>query len=168
MLTNEWRTKEYDHTPSGRLAFHVEDYEVRQVRRTWRDGRRRTLEHMLDRVVAGLEVAAAAKKAEQERWQAYHRELEERRRHEEELRQMRVAEERRVRALEHDLAALTKCRLIRQYVDGVREHAKTRGISAEPGTPLGDWLSWVADHAAKCDPATRLEPPDALRTASQG
>lgn len=162
-----WHTKTYDHTPSGKLGFHIEDYEVRQVRRTWREGRR-PLERMLDRVVTGLEVAAAAKREERARWEAYHREVEESRRREEEIRQKRLAEERRVRALEQDLAALVRCRRIEEYVEAVRTRAIAQGVSVESGSPLGDWLAWAAEHATKTDPVARLQPLGALQATQEG
>src|ERR1700675_2470466 len=110
------------------------------------------LEDALNDVVLGLVVVADAKRARRlqeerqarERLEAEHRRIEAERRHREEL-------ERR-QALQRQVASWTKARQVREFIDEVERRAKTEGKPTEPGTELGEWITWARQHAARLDP----------------
>jgi len=148
----------YDFVASGELALRITDEDFQSTRRTWRDGKRRRLESLLNRFIVGLVAVAEAKKVERQRREEREKEWERRRREESERQRLRWEEETKVRLLKEDLAAWRSSRDIREYVAAARANAVSRGSSDEERRELDEWLRWVADYADRLDPALRATP----------
>jgi len=152
----------YDYVSTGKLVLHVGSrWSSSSYQRTWQDGDRQRLEHLLGQVVLAFELAAAEliqQQQERERREREHAEAVRR----EAILQARVDYEKILAA---DLTAMAdawaKAKHIREFISAVEERlpadAWTDGTRA--------WLVWARQHAIAMDPLRepnkvpkRLEP----------
>ena len=128
------------------------------MRKSWGDGKTRTIEDQLPEIVVGLMQIALSGKAEDERRATEKAEAEqiaaERARRAEAIRQ----EEARVRALHRAAADWERADRIRRMIHAAAEGAKRDGHAAERGTPFAVWLAWAAQQAHRLDPLKEIPP----------
>jgi hypothetical protein len=141
-----------DYIPSGRLSLTLTEYVGDNIRRTWADGKKQRLEDCINEIIIGLIEAAVAKRE----WELQ-REKKRRERREEELRREEEArrkreEEERVQSLINQAENWNKSRLIREYIEAVRDAAIRKNGMIEPNSGLFEWLSWARQQADKLDP----------------
>jgi hypothetical protein len=149
----------YEHKTTGRLSLRIwKPWDA--PRKSWGDGKTRTIEDQLPDIVAGFMEIALSGKAEDEKRAAEKAEAEritaERARRADAIRQ----EEARVRALHIAAADWERADRIRRMICAASEGAKREGQSVEPGTPFADWLAWAAQQADRLDPLK--EPPSSV------
>lgn len=117
------RFPEWDHHPTGQLAFEMERRYVRgsSPRRSFRDGKTQTLETLADDIAVGVAVMAAAIREDRRRREEEERQLEEaRQRRLLGLRAQHVAE-RRDEALQDILDEVAGLERLRQLIASLRE-----------------------------------------------
>jgi hypothetical protein len=142
----------YDYIPSGRLSLTLAEYVGDNIRRTWADGKRQRLEDCINEVIIGLIEAAVAKREwELQREEKRRERREEEFRREEEARRKREEEER-VQSLINQAENWNKSRLIREYIEAVREAAVRKNGGMEPNSRLSEWFTWARRQADELDP----------------
>lgn len=153
--------EKWDHMPTGILRLRIEEF-AEGERKQWTDGRAK-IEEALNDFVSGMILVADAKRARTLYWKRWEEEQREaaRQRAEREREQQRAAE--RLKALRDEAAAWAVSQQIRGYVEAVERKALKRGMSAEPGGRLHEWLEWARGQAGRLDPVASilaaLEPP---------
>ena len=138
--------------PTGQLTLEIDRWRFWGVRTMWADGKRGRLEQQLDSILEGMRQAAAkAKEIEAEHLRERQaREAEEQRRLDE---QRRLEEEqRRIRELSQQATSWRQGRLVKQFLDHVREKALSSGMSCDSESKLGRWLAWATEQGDKLDP----------------
>jgi hypothetical protein len=163
-----YQAPRWDYAPTSKLKIEVQEWTCEPRGKRWRDSSRRRLEDALNDVVFGLVVIADAKRArrlqrereERERQEAERRRIEAERQRREEL-------ERRQR-LERQVESWTKAQQVRAFIDEVERRATARGKATEPGTQLGDWITWARRHADRLDPFTPPVPEGSDERAGAG
>lgn len=149
----DWMEDRYTYTPSGELRFQTRiEYFGHKDQRTWRDGKSRRLEDVLNEIVIGIVAAAEQRRenilrferAQEESRQAQLRSWERLRKQEEE--QARTAE------LERNAAAWAKSQQIREFVAAVRERISEGEDPADNSEGAERWLTWALEHAERLDP----------------
>jgi hypothetical protein len=137
----------FDYVPTGELTVAI-DSPYGCVSK-WSDGKRKSLEELIPKVVAGIEDAARRKaeirverlRREQEEWE----------------RQQRRAEEARRRDdLKQQIEAWRLARDIREFSATMRQAADESGAPIEPGGELDRQLSWAEEYADRIDPVAIL------------
>jgi len=153
MLSNRPRVR---YEANGQLGLSILNCDYLGIRRTWKDGKHRKVEQSLGVFVAGLEVAAEAKKQQRLERERQHREWEEKRRLEEEARTRAREEAEREKQFKENLDCWRLARDIRDYVAEVR--ALTSGLngSLEEGGDLLETLAWAEAFAGRIDPVERI------------
>lgn len=128
---------EFDRVPAGEFLLEVHGWSD-GLRRTWRDSKTQRLENLAPSIAAGFEahlVASRARREEQERREAEHRELERRR----ELASSRRARETRRESLLRELSRnARKAKELRQWL----EDAEAAGVEAA-SPDVVRMLAWV-------------------------
>jgi hypothetical protein len=158
----------YEHKATGRFSLRIWK-PWNAMRKSWGDGKTRTLEDQLPDVVVGFMQIALAGKAEDEKRAAENAETErvaaERVRKAEAIRH----EEARVQALHRAAVDWERADRIRRMLAAAAEVATRGGRSVEPGTPFGDWLVWAGLQADRLDPL-KESPPSIIdsKLASKG
>lgn len=149
----------YEHRTTGRFSLRIWK-PWNAPRKSWGDGKTRTVEDQLPDIVAGFMEIALSGRAEDEKRAVEKAEAEriaaERARRADAIRQ----EEARVRALHRAAADWERADRIRRMINAASESAKREGHSVEPGTPFADWLAWAGQQADRLDPLK--EPPSSL------
>ena len=147
----------YEHKATGRFSLRIWK-PWNALRKSWGDGKTRTLEDQLPEIVAGFMQIALLGKAEDEKRAvekaAAERIAAEQARRAEAIRQ----EEGRVRALHRAAADWERADRIRRMIQAAAEAAKQVGQALEPGTPFADWLAWAAQQADRLDPLKESPP----------
>jgi hypothetical protein len=147
----------YEHKATGRFSLRIWK-PWNALRKSWGDGKTRTIEDQLPEIVAGLMQIALAGKAEDERRATEKAEAEqiaaERARRAEAIRQV----EARVRALHRAAADWERADRIRRMIHAAAEGAKRDGRAGEPGAPFAVWLAWAAKQADRLDPLKEIPP----------
>lgn len=153
----------YDYVPSGKLQLDLLYGDGHYAIKTFRDGKKRTLEdaiadvplailrtidHYRHRAVINAE--EARKRAEIERQR---REEEERKRLEE---QRRKEEQQRMEDLFVEAETWARCQTLRAYLNAVRCEANERHVFIEKGSELDQKLEWAECVAEKFDPVAPL------------
>lgn len=149
----DWMEDRYSYTPSGELRFQTRiEYFGHKDQKTWRDGKSRRLEDVLNEIVIGIVAAAEQRRenilrferAQEESRQAQLRYLERVRKQEEE--QARTAE------LERNSAAWVKSQQIRGFVAAVRDRISQGEDAADNSEGAERWLEWALAYAERLDP----------------
>jgi len=138
--------------PTDQLTLEIDRWRFWGVRTVWADGKRGRLEQQLDSILEGMRQAAAkAKEIEAEHVRERQaREAQEQRRLDE---QRRLEEEqRRIRELSQQATNWRQGRLVKQFLDHVREKALSSGMSCDSESTLGPWLAWATEQGDKLDP----------------
>jgi hypothetical protein len=150
----------WDYTPSGFLTLTVWHDEARE--RSWRDGEKKKLEHMLTQVLAELPwfvQRARDRRAERQRVQAEQAEAAKRRWEEDQRRrdeeQRRRDEQSRVDDLLRQADNWERAERLRGYLAAVRGHWTATQGEIEAGSPADQWLTWAAGVATRIDPMRR-------------
>lgn len=143
----------WDYTPSGFLSLTVWHDEAGE--RSWRDGEKKKLEHMLAAVLAELPwFVQRARDRRAERWRVQKEQAEAaKRRWEEE--QRRRDEQNRVDDLLRQADAWEKAERLRGYLAAVRAHWIATQGEIEAGSPADEWLAWGSGVAERIDPMRR-------------
>ena len=142
---------QYEYLATGRLTIRILGYGSGQ-RRSWSDGRQKSIEDRLNTFIIGLINVSVATHAENLERERRHREWEDqvRRRHEEE--QRRQLEESRRASLDKQINAWRKSREIRVYVAAVSRAAAEKQGAIMPESNLGQWIDWASRYADSLDP----------------
>jgi len=147
----------YEHKATGRFSLRIWK-PWNALRKSWGDGKTRTIEDQLPEIVAGFMEIALSGKAEDEKRASEKAEAErvaaERARRAEAIRK----EEARVRALHRAAADWERADRIRRMIQAAEEGAKRAGQAVEPGTQFADWLAWAAQQADRLDPLMESPP----------
>lgn len=151
--------------PSGKLTLLIgsgEYYYWRAeegLRRKWADGKKQRLEDRLTSFVDGVIKMAEAKHAGKLRKEEEERQRIEARKQQEEAERIRVvmwqkvqAEQTRVNKLLTDATNWQRSKLLRDYIQKVRETILARGESVEEHSEAGKWLKWATEQADRLDP----------------
>jgi len=153
------RRPEYDYFPSGRLALVIgESAGGTGTRRRWGDGKKQTLETLLNRVVAGLIQAADDKKEARRQHEEWERKRQEERRQRHEAEVKRREADARVKEFEANVAAWYRVHELNHYVEAVRAEAIRRHGSVEQDSELGRWLAWAERRMASMNPLHESKP----------
>lgn len=163
-----YQAPRWDYAPTGKLRIKLNEWTSEHLRKRWADTAKRRLEDVLNDVVLGLVVVADATRARR-----LQREREERERQEAELRRIEAERQRREelerrQRLERQVESWTKAQQVRAFIDEVERRAKVRGKATEPGTQLGDWITWARRHADRLDPFTPPVPKESDEKAGAG
>ncbi len=150
----------HDDAPTGALTLRLraEPYSrtYAGIRQSWRDGKRQRVEDCLNDFVVALVLAAEAKKVERARIEALHQRWAVEARERAERERLRLEEEARIKALEHQSAVWSKVAEIRSYLAAVRAAVERQGEIIEAGSALDEWLRWAEAHVDQCDPVRAL------------
>lgn len=147
---------QYDFFPTGELCLALTSASAFNVRKSWRDGKRRRVEDQLNDFVQGVIRCAhflRGRKLEEERRKKQHEEYERRRR---ELERLRWEEEERLRKLEAALLAWEQAQRLRAFLAAIGERAEGLGIEIPEESGLGGWMKWVEGRAERLDPIPGL------------
>lgn len=150
----------WDYHPTGELTLELDVPEGLQytagsaIRHRWSDGARRTVEDVLNEVVASLHRLAVW-----QRQRRLEREERERRRIEEERirweRQRRAEEEaKQLAKLEAQVDRWQRARRIREYVDAFEAAAARDGRLADQDGEAARWIAWARERVDRLDPLT--------------
>jgi hypothetical protein len=151
-----WRenaTTRTDLQPTGELCFEITTWISEPIRKRWRDGKRHTLEEQLGDLIAGLIYAAAIRKE----WERQRAEEEARRLERERIR----AEQERLRRIDaarwRHLTELAACarqaNMVREFLDGLEQRARSAAGDQQLSADLQSWFSWARKRADTADPA---------------
>lgn len=154
-----WKPRQqYDHSPSGTLALHVNANLWNGMRRRWSDSARRPLEKGLNSFLAGIVKVAVAVRAERLDQERRNREQKDRERRRKELFIAQEKEKERLRYLDGEIASWHKAQEIRAYVEAVRIHALKQHGRIDPGSEMDQWLTWATAQADRYDPLVKGPP----------
>jgi hypothetical protein len=138
----------FTHLPARRLTFRVHDLEGTGIRQSWSDGRRRTLDACLGKLVAGLEFAAEVKRErrlrrgeDRRRWEEQWAREQEAKRH----RELEAARADCLRKLAADWRSAEEIRAFLRAWEVAVPQAQRNGETEE-------WLRWAGRVAAGLDP----------------
>jgi len=140
--------KPYDtsqYVPVDELILKVGRY---SGEKEWRDGKNK-LEAILAKIVAYLELYAIREKESQERSRLWHIEYEEKKRVQEELRQKREMEAKKMRELMDQAERYTKAEQLRKYIAAVRNKAD---LENRLNSEVLEWEEWANGKADWIDP----------------
>jgi hypothetical protein len=134
---------EFDRVHSGELAFSIESW-APGLRKTWSDGKRQTLEGMLENIILGLKVVLAHEKQLREEREEGDRRRAEYARRLDFLKKRQEREDRRIK-------------YVRELNDLRREISRIEDwlaslpsdISCDQSTDIGRMLIWAQDRSAK-------------------
>lgn len=161
--------------PSGMLSLRIEHgyphyywQEEQNLRRTWGDGKKQRLEKCLAKFLAGVVVVATAKRAGKLREEEEKRQKIEAQKRAEETERQRAtmwqqieAEQSKVNRLLVDAARWERSKIIRDYLQAVKQGAMARGENIGDETEFGAWLKWASEQADRLDPLS-THPPSIL------
>jgi len=151
-----YRAPRWDYAPTGTLRIKIDEWTRAHLRKRWADSKKRPLEDALNDVVLGLVLVADAKRAQRLQAERDERERQEVQRQRIEAEQRRREDLQRRDLLERQVESWTKAGQVRAFVDEAERRAQVKNTSTEPGTELGDWITWARQHADRLDP---LVPP---------
>lgn len=150
---------EYDYFPSGKLALVIgESSGGTGTRRRWGDGKKQSLETLLNRFVAGLIQAADDKKEARRQREEWERKWEEERRQRHKAEVQRREAETRAKEFEANVAAWHRAHELNQYVEAVRAEVVRRHGSVDENSEVGQWLAWAESCVASIDPLHESKP----------
>lgn len=138
---------EFEHRPNGKLTLAILDFHHHGARLSWSDGKIQRLEDCLNEFVAGLIMAAERMRLARLEAQERERSCQEEKRRREEAEQRRQLEERLVYDLDSRLGDWFRAREIRHFVEAVEADAQASGRDVDPGSELGQWLTWARQRA---------------------
>jgi hypothetical protein len=139
--------------PTGELMLKITDGQVRDVRRTWADGKKQRVEACLNSFVVGLVRAAEAKSELQRTIEERERRWEEDRRAAE-LRRTREREEQaRIKDLMDRVERWERAERIRRFLDVARSGVVEDDSIGRPG-----WLEWAERYLVRLESTTLLIP----------
>ena len=153
---------EYEYSPSGRLTLNILNYLSDGCRRVWSDGKKQRLEIRLDSVINGVIAAAESEKAlrlQRERWEKERVDREQERLKEAERRRK---EEEKIGRLEHFVNSWKRSQGVREFLTALEQGFADKNVSIDPGSELGNWLSWARNYADSIDPIVQT-----LKSTSQ-
>ncbi|MBL0869860.1 MAG: hypothetical protein IBJ18_04710 [Phycisphaerales bacterium] len=154
-----WKPRqEYDHSPSGRLALHVNANLWNGMRRRWSDSAKRPLEKGLNSFLAGVVKVAVAVRAERLDHERRDREQKDRERRRKELFIAQEKEKERLARLDREVASWHKAQEIRAYVETVRGLGLKKHGRIDPGSEMDQWINWAMDQADRYDPLVKSPP----------
>lgn len=155
----------YKKVPSGDLTLEIVEPDRQGARKRWRDQGVRKLEKQLDAFLRAVMVTADREHEDELERERKRKEEEDARLQEEEEEERQAELASRMYDLESRIMDVQQAGAIRGFAHAVREDAVSRGISLEPSSDLGDWLTWafgVADNleqdAIQTISERRLEP----------
>lgn len=123
------------------------------IRRKFADGKTQTIETLLNSILEGLAVCAAAIKAEREESERCKREREEDERRREEQRRIDALEGKRVEALTNYIKRRQHGQQILEFVSAVEE--KLGAGDYEDRDTVQEWIDWAKDNAEREDPLSK-------------
>jgi hypothetical protein len=154
-----WKPRqEYEYSPSGTLALHVNANLWNGMRRRWSDSARRPLEKALNSFLAGIVKVAVAVRAERLDRERRDRELKDRERRRRELFIAQEREKERLAQLDREVASWHKAQEIRAYVQTARDLSLKKFGRIDPGSEMDQWITWAMAQADRHDPLVESPP----------
>lgn len=154
-----WKpSAEYDRSPSGTLALHVNANLWNGMRRRWSDSAKRPLEKGLNSFLAGIVKVAVAVRAERLDKERRDREQKDRERCRKELIIAQEKEKARLSHLDREVASWHKAQEIRAYVETVRSLGLKKHGRIDPGSEMDQWITWAMAQADRYDPLVKSPP----------
>ena len=160
--------------PSGALSLRIEPGQYYYwnsesgLRRKWSDGKKQRLEDRLASFCDGVVKMAEAKHAGKLRREEEERQSHAAQKRREEMEQIRAtmwekiqSEQTRVNQLLADATHWQRSKLLRDYIQTVREAALARGETLADHSETGQWIKWATEQADRLDPL-RPSPPSIL------
>jgi hypothetical protein len=147
---NERGWKESKYYPTGKLCLKTDEY----PRYEWTDSKTKSLEDKLPNILEYFELWAKRKKVERIENEKWHKEYEQKKRIEEELKQKRTNELGKFKSVINHSSRWQKAMDLRNYISVVESNAvKNNKLTLE----LQEWLKWVKDKADWYDPLIEKE-----------
>lgn len=140
------RPPRHDLVSTGILVLHAEN--VWGVRHTWKDGKNRRLEDLVNDVIVGFLEAALYKKAQRAAQERERLRAEEVARQREAARQLVQQERARARRFTRLKAACREHEDLRTFLEQVRSTVEP----VEAQSELAQWLEWAAGYVNRVDP----------------
>jgi len=136
---------------SGNLTFRVSTTAA-GIRACWSDGKRKSLEEHLPKLIGGILRNARSLRIEQE--VRKQRELEWERQSRDEVERIRKTgeEQQRFENLVKCVNDWEKAEKIRTFVNAYQKMSEERGEPTTPESPRGQWLAWARRKADQLDP----------------
>ena len=152
-IKHPWRYSypEYIRVPSGRLRLKVER-RCGNDRVSWADGQRQKVEECLNVFMAMVGKAADADVKAKIAWEIAERKRREKERLEEQLKNLRQREQRKLWALLMESACWEQSQRIRGYVEALKTAAAQLASSALQDQDLTEWTAWALRQADALDP----------------
>jgi len=141
----------YRYTPTGRLSLMAGYYGSNTL---CSDGRKRSLEDLLNEGIIGLIKIALEKKEIRIRRAREEREWEEKRRLHEEAERLRKAEEARFAALLKEAENWERSRQLSEYIDAVQKTVVIEDLEITQRAKIERWLDWAKQKAHLLDPVS--------------
>jgi hypothetical protein len=147
-----FRIPKYDERPSGRISFIIDN--TNGGWRRWREGSRWKQEQRIDKVVLGIERAAAALKAARLESERRHREWEEESKRREEATRLQAEERSRVQAVGEIVYRWRLARDVRSLMAELGAVSKGEGDAGQK-QDLSEFVTWAIAYADRIDPVAR-------------
>lgn len=143
-----WRSNatypEFEWISTGQLSFSIDEHVDAPVQRNWNDAKSTSLDEKVHDILAGLPVMALAVRERRERWEAWHREYEEKKNREEDAKRkaeaLRLARKRLVGNMQRWEQSLR----LHQFCNAVEAAAQDQEAAS--------WLSWAREQANLLNP----------------
>lgn len=148
-----FRIPKYDERPSGRISFVIDN--TKGGWRRWREGSRWKQEQRIDKVVLGIERAAAALKAARLESERRHREWEEESKRREEAARLQAEERSRVQTVGEIVHRWRLAKDIRSLMDSLNVICNSEGSVIEKQQDLAEFVKWSFEYADRIDPIVR-------------
>lgn len=148
-----FRIPKYDERPSGRISFVIDN--TNGGWRRWREGSRWKQEQRIDKVLLGIERAAAALKDARLESERRHREWEEESRRREEAARLQAEERSRVQTVGEIVHRWRLAKDIRSLMDSLSVICNSEGNVIEKQQDLAEFVQWSFEYADRIDPIVR-------------
>jgi hypothetical protein len=151
-----YRSPQYNHVLSGRLALRIGSARYSGIRRKVADSARRRLEDCLNKFVEVAVLGAERQQSERLKRERREREWEEQARLRREEEERRRKEQEKVERLTQQVKDWVQSRRIREYVADIQAITANPGKWNFSGIPLPKWTSWALEYADKIDPVAPI------------
>jgi len=147
-----FRLPQYDYIPTGKLTLRLNHAWQYKGRTSWGDGKIQRVETCLNDFVISLRKAAMAIKHQQQEDERKEKDREIARLRKEAFDKNKADEEKRLNELIDNSASWKKSKLIREYVDTVKQNTISKNGEITSGSEVESWLIWATQQADRIDP----------------
>jgi hypothetical protein len=152
-----WRPPRWDYTPNGLLRFTLESCEYSDLRRTWKDGKRRKLEDCVGEIFVEFEMTGKAVKRERERRAEAERLYAEQRKRDAEAAARKAEYNRKADAARKLTQAWTESKLMKEFSVELQAALARTEVPDGVRQDLETMIEWTSHHADSLDPLTDLK-----------